>query len=209
MSRNKVFEVSIERVNERGYGVGYVADQEIQVLNALPGEVVQTRVFKKKKGVLFGTAEEFIKTSSNRIEPVEDHFTSCSPWQIMEYSYEQEIKKDLVKSLFIEQGITLSADHDIVFPDESDRFGYRNKIEYSFYIDDNEELHFAFFKREGSRGKFPHHGCVLAPEKVNQVAEQFLDFFKQTQCFSSIIEVVNPQIFIRKAHCSCSIVYQR
>jgi 23S rRNA (uracil1939-C5)-methyltransferase len=174
------FEVVIESLNERGYGLASFEGKKIQVLNALPGEKVRVKVFKKKKGWLFATAEDILTPSPHRIPPVEEHFTSCSPWQIMDYEYEKEIKQSFLKDLFKGHQIDLP-NSDFYHPPSKNSYGYRNKVEYSFYIDDQETLHYAFFKREGGFGKFAHQGCKLVPDKVNQQAVRFLEFLNQNQ----------------------------
>jgi 23S rRNA (uracil1939-C5)-methyltransferase len=177
-SKMLVESIKIEKLNERGYGVGFYENKEIWVLNALPGELVRVMVFKRKKDILFATAEEILEKSPFRLPAQEDHFLACSPWQILTFEKENEAKKALIQDFNSEFEVSLPSFEVASKPlDNTDPklYGYRNKVEYSFYGHDDESLEFAFFKREGNKGKYPHKGCDLANDRMNMVANQILE----------------------------------
>lgn len=169
--------VRITKLNERGYGVGLTEhNREIQVLNALPDELVEVRVFKRKDDVLYATAEQILEKSEHRVEAREDHFLSCSPWQIMTLDYENQVKKELITGFFKAIAETELPDFEIqqnYSDDSQNSWHYRNKVEYSFFQKE-DTLELAFFKREGSYGKYPHSGCDLVNQQINHVAKQIL-----------------------------------
>lgn len=151
------------------------------VWNGLPGETVTMLVTKKKSKLVQGIATDIITPSDQRIEPKDpSSYLSTSPWQMMTFDAEQHYKAALIEEAF--------ELHDIVLPDTIDvytdgkQFEYRNKVEFSWWGDTdeqgNESLDLAFFKR-GSQGKIPVEGTSLAPEQLNDVARKVRDVLRE------------------------------
>src|SRR5690606_37463742 len=95
-------------------------------------------------------------------------YLSTSPWQIMAFDVEQHYKAALIEEAF--------ELHDIVLPNpisvytDGTEWGYRNKVEFSFWFDtDTEKLDLAFFRR-GTQGKIAVDGTSLAPDVINNAA---------------------------------------
>lgn len=159
--------IKVEKLVFGGEALGETEDgKKALIWNALPGEVVDADLYKKK-GTLFGAATEIVTASKDRVEPKEDHFLSCSPWQILSKEKEAEYKKEVIKELFERQFSIKLPKFELV--DTEDYYHYRNKMEYSFYGDE-DGLSLAFYKR-GSRGKYKVDGCVLAKEGINKAAQ--------------------------------------
>lgn len=184
LMNTKEFEVTIESLNERGYGVATHPEKgQVLILNALPGEKIIARPFKKKKGKLLATAVDFKTKSEHRVEQKDDHFTSSSPWQIMTLDYESTIKKELIHRAFEEQNLQLP-EFDVVpeFKNADDSWHYRNKVEFSLYADEDEKVTIAFHKRDGGYGKFPiYKGSSIAAEQINKTAYKIVDFINKKQ----------------------------
>jgi 23S rRNA (uracil1939-C5)-methyltransferase len=89
------------------------------------------------------------------------------------------------KAALIEEAFEL---HDIVLPDpievytDGQQFRYRNKVEFSWYGQTNEDgsemLDLAFFRR-GSKGKVIIEDSALLPESIVQLAHQVRDFLRE------------------------------
>jgi len=175
----RMYIITISHLNERGYGVAYLEDgRQIQVLNTLPGETVIAQSFKHKKGKVFAQAIQISTPSPHRIKPQEQHFLSSSPWQIMDFAYENQIKSEMIAGFFAHNGVPLQPPTVV---HDGRQFGYRNKVEFGFFShDETEFLEFSYFKREGSKGKYPLTRCELMPEAVNQVALSILQVLRAT-----------------------------
>ncbi len=159
-------EVVIEKLVFGGQGLGTLADgRKVFVWNALPGEKVAVRIIKKKKSYLEGIAEEVISASPERIQPVETNYLATSPWQIMAYAAENTYKKSITEELFKREKVTIPG-FEIKYP--VDQWQYRNKMEYSFWGDD-DGLHLALHMR-GSHGKQIVHGSKLALPAIDAAA---------------------------------------
>jgi 23S rRNA (uracil1939-C5)-methyltransferase len=85
------------------------------------------------------------------------------------------------KSALIEEAFEL---HDIVLPmpieiySDGNEYGYRNKIEFSWWWDkENDTIDLAFFKR-GSHGKIPVENTSLAKPAINNAAVAIRDLLR-------------------------------
>ncbi|HWT40299.1 MAG TPA: RsmD family RNA methyltransferase, partial [Dongiaceae bacterium] len=144
----------------------------------LPGETAEVQLTKRKSHYVEGVATAIIKPSKDRVEPKDSNsYLSTSPWQIMSFSAEQHYKAALIEEAF--------ELHDIVLPDpinvysDGQAFGYRNKIEYSFWFDtDTETLSLAFFRR-GTHGKIAVDGTSLAADSINKKAQQIVTILNE------------------------------
>lgn len=171
-------DVKVEKLNERGYGVGKSGNYEVQVLNALPGEEIKAKVFKKRRSILYAQSDEILKKSPARIKPKEAHFLSCSPWQIIDLNNENQIKKDIISELFASIAQTEVPDFKIASNDTD--YAYRNKVEFSFFgHNEDGHLSLAFHMRESGYHKQPIEGCELLPEPVNKAAQRIVDILNE------------------------------
>jgi len=147
-------QVRIDKLVPGGQGIGTLdTGQKAFIWGALPGEVIEFETTKSKKSYVEGvTASVLSDISSHRIEPRDQCYFATSPWQILDYDYELEQKREIILELMRQNDI--SADVQPVLTDGRD-FEYRNKMEYSLYYDhDTEKIHPAFHIR-GTHRKIP------------------------------------------------------
>lgn len=171
-------ETTLDRIVGGGQALGLFPDgRKFFVWGGLPGETVIAQVTKKRSRLAEGRVVKVLKASPERIEPLDAAgYLSTSPWQIMTPEAEQFYKAALVEEAF--------ELHDIVLPDpitvktDGNRFGYRNKVEFSFYWDtETSMLDLAFFVR-GSKGKIPVTGTALANPAINELAQKILEILR-------------------------------
>ncbi|HSH18025.1 MAG TPA: TRAM domain-containing protein [Candidatus Saccharimonadales bacterium] len=161
-------EVSIEKLVFGGQGLGTLSDgRKVFVWNTLPGETVRARIIKKKKSYVEAIAEEVLKPSPERVEPEEVNYLATSPWQMMTYEAENEHKKSIVAELYAREKVPIPA---FAFKAPTQAWNYRNKMEYSFWGDD-DGLHLSLHMR-GSHGKQIVHGSKLALPAIDAAANQ-------------------------------------
>lgn len=169
-----IVHLTLDRVIGGGQTIGTLEDgKKCLVWGGLPGEAVTVQITKKKSHFVEGVVTEVTKPSPDRIPAKDpDSFLSTSPWQIMTFDRENHYK-----SALIEEAFEL---HDIVLPQpitvwsDGREFGYRNKIEYSFWYDEpSDSLGFAFFRR-GSHGKIPVPRTSLAQSAIEKAANTVL-----------------------------------
>lgn len=172
MTKKKIVyeEVVIDKLVHGGQGLGSLADgRKVFVWNSLPGETVKARITKSKRDFAEAIAEEIIVPSKDRQEPKETIYLATSPWQIMSLETENKYKSQILGESFMREGLDT---RDIEMISDGKDYAYRNKIEFSFYGDD-DGLHFAFYNR-GTHSKQIVLGSALALPAINQGAKDIL-----------------------------------
>lgn len=181
MKKPTVKTVILETIVGGGQALGTLEDgKKVFAWGGLPGEKVVVAITKNKSRLAEGIVTEVIEASDERIEPVDpDSYLSTSPWQIMTFDAEQHYK-----SALIEEAFEL---HDIVLPNpievytDNRQYGYRNKIEFSFWFDtETNNLSLAFFRR-GTHGKIPILHTSLAHPSISDSANIILDTLNHLQ----------------------------
>jgi 23S rRNA (uracil1939-C5)-methyltransferase len=159
------------------------------IWGGLPNETVTVQMTKKKSGFIEGIVTEVHKPSPQRITPKDpDNYLSTSPWQIMDFEAEQHYKAALIEEAFELHDIVLPAPIE-VFTDGR-QFEYRNKIEYSWWWDnDTSRLDLAFFRR-GTHGKIPVTSTSLAHPAINNAAIAIRNQLRQKQISAYYLKTV-------------------
>jgi 23S rRNA (uracil1939-C5)-methyltransferase len=173
----RTVETRIEGFHPTGPGMGTDGRRQVLVWGALPGEVVTARVRKKRKGMLHALIEEVIEPSPERVEPLETHYLSCSPWQVLNPELEAGHKAAIAGEAILREGLELSSGR-LEVSEGPGRMGYRNKMEFSFVPDEKEGLSLALFEMLG-RWKTPLKGCALAMEGINHAALHVLEALRR------------------------------
>lgn len=165
-------EVRLDKIVGGGQTLGTLDDgRKVFVWGALPDERATVQLTKKKSSYAEGVATEILEVSSERVEPKDPgSYLSTSPWQIMTLDTENRYKAALIEEAF--------ELHDIVLPNPIEvysngtEYGYRNKVEFSFWFDtDTSKLSLAFFRR-GTHGKISVDGTSLATDEINEKAHE-------------------------------------
>ncbi|HOW88684.1 MAG TPA: hypothetical protein PL037_00255, partial [Elusimicrobiales bacterium] len=169
----KEITLEFKKIVGEGKALGRHDGKVVFAYGVLPGETARVRVTMEKRNFMETEVLEVLTPSPDRVAPKEDHYLSCSPWQIMDYGLQAGTKKGLVEDLLYQTTKeTIRLDK---FYEASDRFGYRTKIEYSFTSVDGR-LSFAFHKRGNYREMYPlPGGCALMSEGANAAALKILD----------------------------------
>lgn len=169
--------IKVEKLVFGGQGLGRVDNKVVFLWNALPGEEVVFNYTNNKKNFAEGLAIEILLPSSDRVEPKEDHFLSCSQWQILAWEKELQYKKELSQEIYKKNGDLNISSLEIVSDDN--QYNYRNKIEYNF-IEENGNISLAIFLPE-SHQRVKVDRCELARKELNIVAEDILDWIVEKE----------------------------
>lgn len=138
MARKKVDllleNVVVENVAAEGKAIAHAEDGTVVFVEfAVPGDVVNIRVFKKKKNYMEGVITEIVKPSPRRLEPFCSHFGVCGGcrWQPLPYDMQLEAKQQQVWDQLVRIGHLEIPEISPILPSDKTTF-YRNKLEYSF-----------------------------------------------------------------------------
>ena len=137
--RNKRKPIILEKilmtgVADKGRSVGRTEEGRVVfVEDAVPGDVVDVRVTKKKKDFLQGYAIGFHSLSEHRTEPFCEHFGICGGcrWQHLVYEKQLFFKEKMVREVLQRIGKIEAREFLPIVPGEPTTY-YRNKLEYAF-----------------------------------------------------------------------------
>lgn len=134
-SRKKPFyeNVRIEGIGAEGKAIAKVGDMVVFTKLAIPGDVVDLQVSKKRKRYQEAFVKEYKAFSPDRIKPFCEHFGTCGgcKWQMLPYEKQLHYKQQQVKDQLSRIGKVELPDISTILGSASDTF-YRNKLEFTF-----------------------------------------------------------------------------
>jgi len=125
--------VTIENIGSEGRAIARVDNQVVFVKQAVPGDVVDLQVYRKKGRYMEARVVQTHRYAEQRTEPFCEHFGICGgcKWQHLPYDRQLFYKQQQVTDAFRHiAGIEVPESLPIL-PSE-DTTGYRNKLEYTF-----------------------------------------------------------------------------
>jgi 23S rRNA (uracil1939-C5)-methyltransferase len=133
---NKVIFENITVLDAGAKGVSVAKAPEGQVIfipNVVPGDVVDVQTLKKRKSYFEGKAIKFHEYSSDRIEPICEHFGACGgcKWQNMNYDKQLFYKNQEVYNNLKRIGKIELPNFEPILG-SAKQFFYRNKMEFGF-----------------------------------------------------------------------------
>ena len=192
---NKQFEnVTVIDIAEEGKGVGKAEDFVLFIEKAVPGDVVDVEVYRKKKN--FGEAKiiSLKQPSEHRTEPFCEHFGTCGgcKWQHMTYQAQLQFKQKAVTDA-LSRLAKVDVSHTLpIVPSPADRY-YRNKLEYTFsnkrWLNDGEnrtddpiEMSALGFHIPGRFDKILDiNHCYLQADPSNNIRLKIRDYAREHQ----------------------------
>ena len=197
MARKKHYilpDVIIHGTADRGKGVGKSPDGlTVFVEGAVPGDVVDVFVQKKKSGFAEGNVERVVKPSPHRVEPFCDHFSICGgcKWQNLDYDTQAAHKNQTVLDAFQRIAKLPVGEFLPILKAPETRY-YRNKLEFAFSsrrwllpeelgpVNPEEDLSGLGFHRAGAFDKVVDvQHCWLQAEPSNAIRNATRDIARE------------------------------
>jgi 23S rRNA (uracil1939-C5)-methyltransferase len=127
--------VAVVDIADDGKAVGKVSDSDLVVFisHAVPGDVVDVRVVKKRKKYIESIPVHFSKYSEWRVEPLCDCFSVCGGCKWQDFDYRQQLfyKHKHVSDCLLRIGkLNVSEIAPVLAADPT--WFYRNKLEFTF-----------------------------------------------------------------------------
>lgn len=125
--------IGVFDIAEEGKGVGRSEDLVLFIDKAVPGDVVDVELIRKKKNFAEAKVHQLVTPSIYRTEPFCGHFGLCGgcKWQHMTYEAQLRFKQKSVTDALSRLGKTDASGCEPILPSRETRF-YRNKLEYTF-----------------------------------------------------------------------------
>ena len=138
MSRKKIDRtetgLKIHDINAKGMGVAKNEEGAVFFIkNVVPGDVVDVRVYKKRRGYFEAEPLKWVKTSKYRVTPPCEHFGVCGgcKWQHLDYEAQLSFKEKGVLHNLKNIG-KLDIKEVLPILGVENPYYYRNKMEFSF-----------------------------------------------------------------------------
>ena len=125
--------VRIEAVAAEGKALARVDGTVLFVQFAVPGDIVDVKVTKKKKNYMEGFILRMVTPSPDRLEPFCSHFGVCGgcKWQPLPYRMQLDAKQQQVYDQLVRIGHLDIPEILPIIPSEKTVY-YRNKLEFTF-----------------------------------------------------------------------------
>ncbi len=126
--------VPIHGIADRGKGVGRTPEGlTVFVTGAVPGDVADVFVQKKKSGFAEGVVERIVTPSPDRVEPFCEHFSICGgcKWQNLDYQAQLLHKQQVVEDALLRIG-KIKVGEFLPILGAPETTYYRNKLEFGF-----------------------------------------------------------------------------
>lgn len=184
MKKTQFFEVKLGPVVGGGQTMADVqlVDGSIKkafIWGGLPSETVRFRLTKKRAGIIEGVVEEVLVSAPERVAPHDPMtYLSTSPWQIYDWQLELQVKAELIRQAFVDHKLTIATPKVVT---DGRQYYYRNKMEFAWWWDnDNQRVELAHYRR-GSKGKVVTDGSSLARPEINQAAQKIRNLINRLQ----------------------------
>lgn len=175
--------VKIEAVAAEGKSLAHVDGTVVFVEFAVPGDIVNVKVTKKKKNYMEGFILEIVKPSEDRLQPFCEHFGICGGcrWQPLPYDMQLKAKQQQVWDQLVRIGHLEIQDISPILPSDKTKY-YRNKLEFTFSnkrwiynnedpdsLTDEERLGLGFHVGKFFDKVLDIKHCSLQPEPSNEI----------------------------------------
>ena len=175
--------VKIEAVAAEGKSLAHVDGTVVFVDFAVPGDIVNVKVTKKKKNYMEGFILEIVKPSEDRLQPFCEHFGICGGcrWQPLPYDMQLKAKQQQVWDQLVRIGHLEIPDISPILPSDKTKY-YRNKLEFTFSnkrwiynnedpdsLTDEERLGLGFHVGKFFDKVLDIKHCSLQPEPSNEI----------------------------------------
>ncbi|MGM9747573.1 MAG: 23S rRNA (uracil(1939)-C(5))-methyltransferase RlmD [Candidatus Cryptobacteroides sp.] len=125
--------ITVESVAAEGKALAHVDGTVLFIPFAVPGDIVDVKVTKKKKNYMEGYILRIVQPSEHRMEPFCSHFGICGgcKWQPLPYEMQLEAKRQQVYDQLVRIGHLDVPEVMPTLASEKTEF-YRNKLEFTF-----------------------------------------------------------------------------
>ena len=199
--------LKIEDIGSEGKAIAKTGDMVVFTTYAVPGDIVDLQVTKKRSKYAEATVTRFHKYSDDRAEVFCEHFGVCGgcKWQILPYEKQLFYKQKQVKDQLQRIGKIELPELLPILRSEKDTF-YRNKLEFTFSSKrwlTHEELNSEIdnynalgFHIPGLFDKIINiHKCWLQPEPSNKIRNYIYKYAVENGL--SFFDIKNKTGFLR------------
>jgi len=176
IGRGQTLELEVQDLAFGGRALARVNGFVVFVENALPGDRVSARIFRRRKQYAEAHAERVLRPSHARVEPVCSHTAICGGCRYQDLDYAEQLrhKQRQVEECLAHLG-GIRVESRPVIP-ALKLFHYRNKMEYSFGVDDAGKLTLGLHRRGFFDRSFDLERCWIATPISSEIVACVREF---------------------------------
>ena len=169
MRKNDVIRLTIEEINNLGFGVGHTEDgQVVFVRDAVTGDELDARIIKVNKSYLIARIERTHKLSALRAtDPCSAPGCGGCVYQQIQYEHELQLKREYVKNAFRKVGLSEVEVEEVLSTNQLS--AYRNKAQYP--VANGKSGMQAGFFATGTHRIVPCEHCRLQPPVFSEIVK--------------------------------------
>lgn len=213
MRKNKIqpvyTHVTITDIGAEGKSIARINDMVVFTTYAIPGDIVDLQVTRKKKRYLEARILKYHQLSSLRAEPFCKHFGVCGgcKWQNLPYKDQLRFKQKQVEDQLLRIGKTELPPVSPIMGSEKTTF-YRNKLEFTFsnnrWLTEQELSSGEIINQRNALGfhipglfdkVLPIEECWLQPDPSNQIRNFIFNYAGEHNL--SFFDIRNQEGFLR------------
>jgi len=177
MKVNDLLNVAVDDLALGGAGLARVGGRVVFVDRGLPGDRVQARITRVKRTYAEAKLDAIEQPSALRVEPLCAHVGICGGcrFQELDYGAQCESKTRQVRDTLVHLGGVAAPCVHPITPAPA-RFGYRNKMEFSFHALGDGRPVLGLHERGAFDRVFPLVRCELCSELTNQIVHWTQEF---------------------------------
>lgn len=176
----RVVELEIDNLAYNGKSVAYLEGKVTFVNGGLPGERVEARIIKSKRSYNQAKLIKVLTRSPERIDAVCPHYDLCGgcTWQDLDYERQLYHKRNQVVATLKHIGGFDDVDIDEIKP-SPEKFFYRNKMEFSFHVNNPDESEPGFVLGLHERGRFDRIFDIVDCHLESDLSNRLVNFIRE------------------------------
>ena len=197
--KDDLITLEITDIGMDGEGIGKVEGFTFFIKDALPGDTVEAKVMKVKKGYAFARLMTLVSASPDRVEPRCAFHRQCGGCQIqaLDYKKQLELKEKKVFDHFTRiggfEGEFISKIMEPIVGMQ-DPWRYRNKAQFPIGTDKNGNVVTGFYAGH-THSIISNTECMLGVKENKEILEAVLSYMKE--CKVSAYDEENHKGLIR------------
>jgi 23S rRNA (uracil1939-C5)-methyltransferase len=176
----EVLSLTIEKLVDRGWGMGRVEGRVVFVPGVCAGELVTARVTALRKGYAEAQVETILQPASDRVHPPCPVVEACGgcQWQHIAYPVQVQSKMEILREDLKRLG-GLADPPILPVVAASDPFGYRTRLQLKVDLTGEGPL-IGFFGAKSHR-IVPVASCLIASPALNEIIARLWEILREPE----------------------------
>ena len=176
----KQIDIEITDLAFDGKSVGHMDGKVVFLNGGLPGELVRAEITRSKPRYNQARVQEILRKCDQRVPAICPHFDLCGGCTWQDLAYEHQLaykKKQVVDCLQRIGGLEDVFVHDVI--GSSELFNYRNKMEFSFHVSEDDAFTLGLHRRGRFDEIFDVEKCHLPQEIAAEIVIWMRDYVRR------------------------------